>query len=120
MNPPASAMPLRIAPMPCSRMPKWKLRPANASRATAGESAMRVRVEGSRSALPPASAGTSAAARCSTTLPWARVAAAPRGASAISRSKRSAGTRVPSWSSQRAASSGWRPRQAFIPACHAS
>src|SRR5437773_377628 len=79
MKPSVSAIPFRMAPMPCSRMPKWKLRPANAPRWIAGESAMRVRVEGSRSALPPASDGTSSAAAFSTTLPCARVAPAARG-----------------------------------------
>ena len=44
--------------MPCSRMPKWSLRPPNSplSRSSAAP-LMRVLVEGSRSAEPPTSAG---------------------------------------------------------------
>ena len=49
--------------MPCSRMPKWKLRPSNDERPIAAESLIQVLVDGSRSALPPTSVGTSAAAR---------------------------------------------------------
>ena len=53
-------MPLRMAPIACSRMPKWRLRPAYspAWKSPAPSKVSRVLVDGARSAAPPISQGT--------------------------------------------------------------
>src|ERR1051325_3872790 len=77
---PASASPLAIAVIPCSRTPKQMLRPEKSVGVTFGEPAMFVRLLATRSALPPTRLGTRAAAFCITTFPCTRVAAAVVGA----------------------------------------
>ena len=66
--PPCTAMPFMIAPMPCSRMPKWSTRPSCGSplhslveRSTGrndGTSSMVVLLDSARSAEPPHSSGS--------------------------------------------------------------
>ena len=51
-------MPLQAAAMPCSRMPKWKLRPAGVAAAKSPAPGTSVIVEGARSAEPPRNQGT--------------------------------------------------------------
>src|SRR4030042_66144 len=54
ITPPCIAIPLRIAPIPCSRTPKWTFRPpGGASGRNSPPSFMTVSVEGDRSADPP-------------------------------------------------------------------
>src|SRR5580765_3371146 len=55
-----SDIPLQMAVIACSRMPKWKLRPPYepASKSPAPSKVSRVFVEGKRSAAPPISHGT--------------------------------------------------------------
>src|SRR5436305_1618549 len=60
-------------PIPCSRTPKWMLRPSNCPRAMSPFPLRYVSVEGSRSAEPPTSAGTSSAALCRTAPATLRV-----------------------------------------------
>ena len=53
-------MPLQIAPMACSRMPKWMLRPVQSPQFTSPEPLITVWVEGITSAEPPTSSGSCA------------------------------------------------------------
>src|ERR1700744_349894 len=55
------AMPLRAEPIACSRMPKWKLRPARFSDVKLSYSFKLVSVDGDRSAAPPIRFGNLAA-----------------------------------------------------------
>src|SRR5258706_35593 len=71
MNP-ASASPLLIAVMPCSRTPKQMFRPEKSAGVTLVELVTSVLVLATRSALPPTRLGTSAAAFCMTTFPCQR------------------------------------------------
>src|ERR1700740_3519182 len=50
-------MPFRIEPIECSRMPKWKLRPARCSDVNDSYSFRLVSVDGAKSAEPPIKAG---------------------------------------------------------------
>src|SRR3989304_4402751 len=78
ITPPCRAIPLRTAPIPCSRTPKWRfLPPGAASGRNSPASFMMVSVEGARSADPPASSGSFAAIAFSTLPEALRVAAAP-------------------------------------------
>src|SRR6202022_3118888 len=70
-------MPLRDAPMQCSRMPKWKLRPAYESRSKSPSPARFVSVDGARSAEPPKKLGTVLAIAFITLLDAMRVASGP-------------------------------------------
>ncbi len=70
-------MPFMIAPMPCSRMPKWKLRPAWSSGPNVPGPLSIVLFDGARSALPPISSGTFAAIALSVVPDAARLATAP-------------------------------------------
>src|SRR3972149_6103396 len=54
ITPPCRAMPLRIAPIPCSRTPKWRvLPPGGASGRNSPASLLIVSVEGAGAADPP-------------------------------------------------------------------
>ena len=82
--PPCAAIPLRIAPMPCSRIPKWSTRPASGSpfhiadersfgRNDAAFSIV-VLLDSARSAEPPQSSGTASATALITAPDALRVA----------------------------------------------
>ena len=51
-------MPLQIAPMACSRIPKWMLRPVQSPQLMSPEPLITVWVEVITSAEPPTSSGT--------------------------------------------------------------
>ena len=63
-----SAMPLAIAAAACSRIPKWRLRPARSSgwKSPAPANVRRVLVDGARSADPPSSQARACAIALST------------------------------------------------------
>ena len=117
MNP-ASASPLLIAVMPCSRTPKQMFRPEKSAGVTLLEPRMSVLLLATRSALPPMRFGTSAAAFCMTTLPCARVAAVVVGAVSHSRSIKPFGTRASTNWSHAAERAGSALRQRASDADH--
>ena len=63
-----------MAAMPCSRLPKWKLRPSGVSLLKSPMSLRFVLFDGARSAEPPIRLGTAFAIALSTCPPAARVA----------------------------------------------
>lgn len=67
-------MPFMMAPMPCSRTPKWTLRPPGVLDVNTPASFMNVLVEGFRSAEPPTIHGTFLAIALSTCPELSRVA----------------------------------------------
>ena len=67
-------MPFMMAPMPCSRTPKWTFRPAGVFAVNTPASFMYVLVEGFRSADPPTIQGTFLAMALSTCPELSRVA----------------------------------------------
>src|SRR3569833_1550774 len=61
ITPFVNAMPFIAAPIACSRIPKWKLRPARFSDVNESYSFKLVSVDGAKSAAPPIRLGTLAA-----------------------------------------------------------
>src|SRR5438046_818143 len=78
-TPPCRARPFRIAPMPCSRTPKWTLRAPQVPAATSPPFLKTTFVEFARSADPPMSSGSFGAMTFSTLPAATRVAWASPG-----------------------------------------
>ena len=100
-------MPLQIAPMACSRMPKWMLRPAQSPQFTSPEPVITVWVEGSTSAEPPTSSGSFAPKASSALPPETRVATREPDAKLGRASRHPFGSRPANTRSNSAAWSGW-------------
>ena len=103
-------MPFTIAPIACSRMPKWKLRPANAWCAIESAPSISVFVDGARSAEPPTSSGTVAASPLMHALELSRVACEPTPERSGSPCSQPSGSLPCSARSNSAASSGCAAR----------
>src|ERR1019366_722041 len=71
---PERAIPFRIDPIACSRIPKWKLRPLYLPLSKSPAPFIKVLVEGARSAAPPMNHGTCLAIAFITLLPASRPA----------------------------------------------
>ena len=99
-----------MAPMACSRMPKWMLRPSSRAGEKLPAPLISVRFDSARSAEPPTSDGTIGAARLMAAAESLRVASAP-GPASSSRSWMRAGTQRVTWVSSSADSTGLALRQ---------
>src|SRR5439155_1394171 len=116
-TPPCRARPFRIAPMPCSRTPKWTLRAPQVPAATSPPFLKTTFVEFARSADPPMSSGSFGAMTFSTLPAATRVAWASPGANVGRASSQPSARRPASRRSSSAASAGYACRYALhVPA----
>ena len=99
---------MTIAPIACSRIPKWRLRPPYEPVSTLPPSAISVKVDGARSADPPTNSGTFAATHWITVSDDLRVAVIDPEAWNFGTSRSQPSGSLPAISrSNSGASSGW-------------